>query len=47
MVQALLSGRGDVVYGSRYTSGFSAASTREQSWPAYLGGRSLSIAALI
>jgi dolichol-phosphate mannosyltransferase len=47
MVQALLSGRGDAVYGSRYTRGFFGSKHPEQSWPAYVGGRSLSIAALI
>ena len=47
MVQALLSGRGDAVYGSRYTRGFLRSKHPEQSWPAYVGGRSLSIAALI
>jgi glycosyltransferase involved in cell wall biosynthesis len=47
MVEALLSNRGDVVYGSRYTKGLVGSKHSEQSWPAYLGGRSLSIAALI
>ncbi len=47
MVEALLSGRGDVVYGSRYAKGLFGSKHGEQSWPAYLGGRSLSIAALI
>lgn len=47
MVQSLLSGRGDAVYGSRYTRGFFDSKHAQQSWPAYLGGRSLSIAALI
>jgi dolichol-phosphate mannosyltransferase len=42
MMEALLSGRGDVVYGSRYMSRGRHAN---QSWTAYLGGRSLSIAA--
>jgi hypothetical protein len=36
-----------VVYGSRYTRGLLGSKHAEQSWPAYLGGRSLSIAALI
>jgi glycosyltransferase involved in cell wall biosynthesis len=40
MMRAILDGRGDVVYGSRYL-----ASGRHvgQSWAAYLGGRSLSL----
>ena len=46
MVKALLSKQGDVVYGSRYTSGLFGSKHAQQSWPAYLGGRSLSIAAL-
>jgi dolichol-phosphate mannosyltransferase len=47
MVEALLAGRADVVYGSRYGKGLLGSKHAEQSWPAYLGGRSLSIAALI
>lgn len=47
MVKALLSKRGDVVYGSRYTKGLFGSKHAEQSWPAYLGGRSLSIAAFL
>lgn len=47
MIQALLSRKGDVVYGSRYTNGLFGSKHAQQSWPAYLGGRSLSIAALI
>jgi len=47
MVQALLAKQGDVVYGSRYTKGLFGSKHAQQSWPAYLGGRSLSIAALI
>jgi glycosyltransferase involved in cell wall biosynthesis len=47
MLDALLSRHGDVVYGSRYTRGLLGSKHAEQSWPAYLGGRSLSIAALI
>ena len=47
MVEALLSNRADVVYGSRYTQGLFGSKHAEQSWPAYLGGRSLSLAALI
>jgi glycosyltransferase involved in cell wall biosynthesis len=44
MMQALLSGAGDVVYGSRYLGRGRHA---KQSLAAYLGGRSLSLAALI
>jgi dolichol-phosphate mannosyltransferase len=44
MLQALLSGRGDVVYGSRYLGRGRHAN---QSLAAYLGGRSLSLVALI
>jgi glycosyltransferase involved in cell wall biosynthesis len=40
MMRAILEGRGDVVYGSRYLS---AGRHPGQSWTAYLGGRSLSI----
>jgi len=47
MVKALLSKQADVVYGSRYTNGLFGSKYAQQSWPAYLGGRSLSIAALI
>ena len=47
MVKALLSNRADVVYGSRYTHGLLGSKHAQQSWPAYLGGRSLSIAGLI
>jgi glycosyltransferase involved in cell wall biosynthesis len=47
MLEALLAKRGDVVYGSRYTNGLFGSKHAGQSWPAYLGGRSLSIAALI
>jgi glycosyltransferase involved in cell wall biosynthesis len=43
MLEALLTGRGDVVYGSRYLARGRHAS---QSWAAYLGGRSLSLVAL-
>jgi glycosyltransferase involved in cell wall biosynthesis len=54
MLEALLSGAGDVVYGSRYLVGggrgplrnFIAAKRASQSWAAYLGGRSLSLVAL-
>lgn len=44
MLQAMLAGRGDVVYGSRYMGRGRHAN---QSWAAYLGGRSLSLAALL
>ena len=44
MLEALLSGRGDVVYGSRYLG--RSAKHPQQSWTAYLGGRSLSVIAL-
>src|SRR5512132_547445 len=44
MLQALLAGRGDVVYGSRYLG---RGRHPNQSLAAYLGGRSLSLAALI
>ena len=47
MVQRLASGGVDVVYGSRYTNGLLGSKHAQQSWPAYLGGRSLSLAALI
>jgi glycosyltransferase involved in cell wall biosynthesis len=47
MLNALLAGGGDVVYGSRYTRGFLGSKHSEQSWPAYVGGRSLSLAALV
>ena len=43
MLGALLDGHGDVVYGSRYLSRGKHAN---QSWAAYLGGRSLSLVAL-
>jgi hypothetical protein len=43
MLQALLSGKADVVYGSRYMAHGRHA---QQSWMAYLGGRSLSLIAL-
>ena len=44
MVQALRAGRGDVIYGSRYLR---RGRHRHQSWAAYLGGRSLSLVALV
>jgi dolichol-phosphate mannosyltransferase len=40
MLEALLQGRGDIVYGSRYMR---AGRHANQSWAAYLGGRSLSV----
>lgn len=43
MLQALIGGRADVVYGSRYLAHGKHAA---QSWTAYLGGRSLSVIAL-
>lgn len=46
MLDALLSDRGDVVYGNRYARGLLAGKRAQQSWAAYLGGRSLSLAAL-
>jgi dolichol-phosphate mannosyltransferase len=47
MVAALLSRQADVVYGSRYTNGLLRSKYPQQSWPAYLGGRSLGVAALM
>ena len=47
MVRALLSNQADVVYGSRYTKGLLRSKYSQQSWAAYLGGRSLSVAGLI
>jgi dolichol-phosphate mannosyltransferase len=44
MLEALLAGRGDVVYGSRYIG---RGRHPNQSLAAYLGGRSLSLAALV
>ena len=44
MLQALFDGRGDVVYGSRYLG---RGRHPNQSLAAYLGGRSLSVAALL
>jgi dolichol-phosphate mannosyltransferase len=43
MLRALLEGRADVVYGSRYMG---KGKHPNQSWTAYLGGRSLSLVAL-
>lgn len=44
MLEALVAGRGDVVYGSRYIG---RGRHPNQSLAAYLGGRSLSLAALV
>ncbi len=44
MLEALLAGRGDIVYGSRYMR---AGRHANQSWSAYLGGRSLSVVARV
>lgn len=44
MVQAMQAGRGDVIYGSRYLG---RGRHPNQSWAAYLGGRSLSLVALV
>ena len=44
MLEALTAGRGDVVYGSRYMG---RGRHENQSLAAYLGGRSLSLAALV
>jgi dolichol-phosphate mannosyltransferase len=44
MLEALFEGQGDVVYGSRYLGHGRHPS---QSWAAYLGGRSLSLVALV
>jgi hypothetical protein len=44
MLQALLSGKGDIVYGSRYLG---RGRHDNQSLAAYLGGRSLSVACLL
>ncbi len=43
MLRALVDGRGDVVYGSRYMH---RGKHPSQTWAAYLGGRSLSLVAL-
>jgi dolichol-phosphate mannosyltransferase len=55
MMDALLARKGDVVYGSRYLRhpgrgrlyNLVAGKYPSQSWPAYLGGRSLSLIALL
>jgi dolichol-phosphate mannosyltransferase len=44
MLRAILERRGDVVYGSRYLN---RGRYPSQSWAAYLGGRSLSLVALL
>lgn len=44
MLRVLLDGRGDVVYGSRYMG---KGRYPGQSWAAYVGGRSLSLVALL
>lgn len=48
MMSAMLAGRGDAIYGSRYMRGAGGGSGGRhpnQSWAAYLGGRSLSVVA--
>jgi glycosyltransferase involved in cell wall biosynthesis len=47
MIAMLRSGAADIVYGSRYMNGLIGSKHAGQSWAAYLGGRSLSIAALM
>jgi hypothetical protein len=55
MLRALLAGEGDVVYGSRYLKAGARGRVARllgvrhanQSWGAYLGGRSLSLVALV
>jgi glycosyltransferase involved in cell wall biosynthesis len=44
MIEALFEGKGDVIYGSRYLG---RSRHPSQSWAAYLGGRSLSVVALL
>lgn len=46
MLDALVSRRGDLVYGSRYLRGLWRSKHPNQSWSAYVGGRSLSLVAL-
>jgi glycosyltransferase involved in cell wall biosynthesis len=46
MLRALLSKEGDIVYGSRYLRGLLGGKYDGQSWPAYLGGRALSLVTL-
>jgi dolichol-phosphate mannosyltransferase len=53
MIEALLAGRGDIIYGSRYLrypdrgmlANLLGGKHAGQSWPAYLGGQSLSFVA--
>jgi glycosyltransferase involved in cell wall biosynthesis len=55
MVEALLAGKGDIIYGSRYLkypgrgalANLLGGKHAGQSWPAYLGGQSLSFVALL
>jgi glycosyltransferase involved in cell wall biosynthesis len=47
MLKALVSHTGDVVYGSRYMGRGPLGKYPQQSWAAYLGGRSLSLIALV
>jgi glycosyltransferase involved in cell wall biosynthesis len=49
MMEAILARRGDVVYGSRYLAGDGRPGGKHpnQSWSAYLGGRSLSLVGLL
>lgn len=46
MLERLLSGGADLVYGTRYSRGLVRSKHPRQSWAAYLGGRSLSLIAL-
>jgi dolichol-phosphate mannosyltransferase len=55
MLEALFAGRGDIIYGSRYLkypdrgmlANLLGGKHTGQSWPAYLGGQSLSFVALL
>jgi glycosyltransferase involved in cell wall biosynthesis len=55
MIEALQAGRGDIIYGSRYLkypdrgviANLLGGKHAGQSWPAYLGGQSLSFVALL
>ena len=47
MLSGMLSGDADAVYGSRYLGGWIHSKRPTQSWTAYFGGRSLSLAALL
>ena len=47
MLSTMLEGDVDAVYGSRYLKGWLRSKRPAQSWAAYLGGRSLSIATLL